>query len=58
MNDIHIETWDMPIQFAQKEQVKDGKKTHLSQARALLSLKEASLIGILFWNRTYPRVRL
>jgi len=33
------------IQFAQKEQVKNSKKTHLSQACALLSPEEASLMG-------------
>jgi len=38
---IFTETWDA-IQFARKEQVKDGKKTHLSKAHTLLSPEETS----------------
>jgi len=46
------------IRFAQKGQVENSKKTHLSQARALLFPEGASLVEIWFWNRTYLRVRL
>jgi len=47
------------IQFVQKEQVENGKKTFdLSQRALFLSPEEASLVGIRFWNWTYPRIRL
>jgi len=58
MNDIHTEAWDMLFSLPRKNKSKTVKKTHLSQARTLLSLEETPLVGIRFWNRTYPHVRL
>jgi len=57
MNKIYTGSLGCTIQFVQKEQVEKQKKAYLSQTRALLCPEEAPLVGIPFWNRTYPRIR-